>query len=60
MNDSNKQLSDFINGIGAVAEMVGIIRDNLIQNGFTRNESCHIVGMILTGMLTGTGEKKTD
>lgn len=40
---NNDMLNDLITGIGAIGEIAGLLRDNLIKNGFTRKEACEIV-----------------
>ena len=39
MAEMSDNLKNFINGLGAVAESSGILRDQLIRNGFTRTEA---------------------
>ena len=45
--DENNQLKNFVTGIGAMCEMVGLIRDDLVKNGFTREEACQIVSQVI-------------
>ena len=45
--DTLKQL---INGLGAICEMAGIIRDNLMKNGFTRKEACEMASEVILEM----------
>jgi hypothetical protein len=40
-------LKQLINGIGAICEMAGIIRDNLMKNGFTREEACAMTSDVI-------------
>lgn len=44
--DSN-ELKNFINGIGALSEMAALLRDSLMQNGFSREEACGLVGVVI-------------
>lgn len=45
---NNDDLRNLINGIGAICEMAGVLRDNLIRNGFTREEACRMVTSVLS------------
>ena len=45
---NNDDLKNLINGIGAICEMAGVLRDNLIRNGFTREEACRMVTSVLS------------
>lgn len=40
---NNDMVNDLVTGIGAICEMAGLLRENLIKNGFTRAEACEIV-----------------
>lgn len=40
MNDG---LKEFINAVGALAEMMRLFRDELMKNGFTRKEAIQLV-----------------
>lgn len=58
---NNKEVNDFIESMGAIMEMAGLMRDQLIAQGFTRQESVQIVGDFLGKLLTSSmngGEKK--
>lgn len=58
---NNKEVEEFINGIGAIMEVSGIMRDQLIAQGFTRPEAVQMVGQFLNSVLTSGmngGEKK--
>lgn len=46
----DKQVKNFIEAIGSMAEMAAIIREALIKNGFTRSEAVGIASnfIILT------------
>ena len=53
----NDELKEFITGIGLICEMSAILRDNLIRNGFTREEACRIVsGYIIETFKYAKGE----
>lgn len=38
----NNALDDFILGVGALAEMMRLYRDELMKNGFTRKEAIQL------------------
>lgn len=38
----NDKLNELITGVGVICEMAAILRDNLIRNGFTREEAVMI------------------
>ena len=46
----DEKLKEFITAIGSMAEMSGIMRDELIRCGFTRKEACEIIGVFLQGI----------
>lgn len=43
MDNNEEMLKGLIDGIGAIAEVAGVMRDSLITNGFTRKEACEMV-----------------
>lgn len=43
MDEKNNPLNELVTGLGAVCEMAGLMRENLIKRGFTREEACDIV-----------------
>lgn len=49
MADNVKQ---FIQGLGAIAESSGILRDQLIANGFTRTEAITLCRTYIQSMVT--------
>lgn len=49
MSDSVK---DFVNGLGAIAESCGILRDALISSGFTRTEAIALCRTYLQSLVT--------
>lgn len=51
MNENNGKLNEFIQAVGAMAEMSGLLRDNLIKSGFTREEACKIVATVISSAL---------
>lgn len=52
----NDTLKNLINGIGAMCEMAGLLRDNLIKNGFTRDEAVAIVNSFIVETFSNKGE----
>ena len=46
------ELSSFINSIGAIAEMSGVMLKELLRNGFTREEAVTIISDFLTAMIS--------
>ncbi|CDZ25066.1 hypothetical protein CCDG5_1974 [[Clostridium] cellulosi] len=45
------KLRNLINSIGALSEFLGVMRTELEKNGFTREESVYLVGIVLETML---------
>lgn len=45
-----KQINETLNGIGATCELLGFLRDTLIQNGFTREEAVGMATEVLIEM----------
>ena len=39
----NNQLNEFITAMGALAEMLRLFREELLKNGFTREETLKLV-----------------
>lgn len=62
MNEKTNPIKELINGIGAICEIAGLMRDNLIHNGFTRKEACDIVGRYVSDIFrnAGNNEKKDE
>lgn len=62
MDNKTNLIKELINGIGAICEISGLMRDNLIRNGFTRKEACDIVGRCMSDIFrnAGNNEKKDD
>lgn len=51
--DANKNdIEELMAGVGSICEIAGLIRDNLIRCGFTREEAIIIVSKIITGMIS--------
>lgn len=49
------ELENLINSIGALSELLGMIRDEFIKNGFTREESVYLIGVILETIIKKDG-----
>ena len=62
MDNKTNLIKELINGIGAICEIAGLMRDNLIRNGFTRKEACDIVGRYMSDIFinAGNNEKKDE
>ena len=62
MDEKTNPIKELINGIGAICEIAGLMRDNLIRNGFTRKEACDIVGRCVSDIFrnAGNNEKKDE
>ena len=39
----NEELKNLINAVGVLAEMMRLFREELLKNGFTRNETLYLV-----------------
>lgn len=57
MNNS-KQITELLNALGSLSEMAGFLRDNLMQNGFTREEAVMLSGQFLCAMIPKPGQKE--
>jgi len=51
-----ENVTNALNAIGAVCEMAGVMRDQLIENGYERDEAVTIAGNWLIQMMLGKGE----
>lgn len=62
MDNKTNPIKELINGIGAICEIAGLMRDNLIRNGFTRKEACDIIGRCMSDIFrnAGNNEKKDE
>lgn len=52
-----EEFNKFVNAIGAMGEMCGILRGSLLKNGFTREEANHLVGIFLTETLKSSNSQ---
>ena len=44
----NKEIQELLTAVGALGEMSGLLRDELIKNGFTRREAVSLVGNFIS------------
>ena len=55
-----KGLQEFINAVGSIGEISGLIRDSLVRSGFTREEACEAVYRYIVATFTAKPEVKKD
>ena len=53
-----KKIEEVITSVGATGELLGVMRDALIKNGFTREEAVDICAKMIVGMLNNAGGAK--
>lgn len=53
---ANDPLKDLITGVGVMCEMAGLFRDNLLRNGFTREEAVLMSSEVIKTMLKQASE----
>ena len=53
-------VSDALAAIGAMCEISGVMREELIKNGFTRREAVALVGDYITATFSPKGNKEED
>lgn len=56
----NNPMKDLINGLGAIAETLGIMRTNLMKQGFTRHEAVQLCNTMLAMMMPQQKAKSAD
>ena len=56
----NDDLKNFLNALGAMAETAGILRDHLIQNGFSRGEAISICSAVVVSMFQPDKRKEKE
>ena len=54
------KLSELLTAIRAVAELMGVYRDSLMQNGFTRKEAVELCKTYTFALVTKPKERETD
>lgn len=47
----NEEVQKLLNAIGGIAESLGVLRENLIKNGFTRLEAIQLCNTYLKAAL---------
>lgn len=55
-----QKIEQMLVSVGAMGELLGIVRDSLMKNGFTRVEAVAMCSQMLVGMITaapGKGDK---
>lgn len=53
----SEDLKNLLKSIGALSELLGIMRDNFEKSGFSREESVYLVGVILNSIVSNTKDK---
>ena len=56
-NANQNPMDQLLTGIGAICEMASLMRDNLIKNGFTRQEALDIVKDFIADAFKGAAGK---
>lgn len=54
------RLSELLTAIRAVAELMGVYRDSLMQNGFTREEAVELCKTYTFALMMKPKERETD
>lgn len=56
----NGELKYLLQSIGALSELLGIMRDEFVKNGFTRDEAVYLVGVILESVVNSKNADTPD
>lgn len=56
----NDELKNFVTGIGALAEALRLFRDELLKNGFSRDETIFLTKAFLQETLSAQKNKEED
>lgn len=56
----NGELKFLLQSIGALSELLGIMRDEFVKNGFTRDEAVYLVGVILESVVNSKNADAPD
>lgn len=56
----NGELKFLLQSIGALSELLGIMRDEFVKNGFTRDEAVYLVGVILESVVNSKNAETPD
>lgn len=51
--DIQRQINETVTAIGAMCEFLGLMRKNLMEQGFTREEAVAMCTMAMTSMVSG-------
>lgn len=54
----NNDVKNLIDALGATVEMASILRDQLVQNGFTREEAVKMSSEFIIGIIRAAAEQK--
>jgi hypothetical protein len=52
------ELNNLLQSIGAMAELSGILREEFIKNGFSREEAVYLVGVIFNAVASQSKDQK--
>lgn len=55
--DNSRRIAELLDALGSLSEMAGFLRDNLIQQGFTRGEAVMLAGQFLCSMIPKPKQK---
>lgn len=56
-DETKKEIRAIMDGLGAICEIAGFLRKQLMANGFTRKESVAMCAEVLVELITlGTGD----
>lgn len=55
---TSNAIEELRNAIGALSELSATLRDDLIRNGFTRDEACKIVAVFVSETINGQKRKE--
>lgn len=55
-----EKINQLITGIGAMAEFIGIMRNSLMANGFTREEAVAMCTAAMIAMITPNNKEKDE
>ena len=51
----NEEIEKVINSLGAICEIAGFMREQLMNNGFTREEACSMTLEYIIALTTNNG-----
>ena len=59
-NDKKQMIEEMTNALGAVSEMAGFLRDQLMNNGFKRGEAVIICSNFVNNMLNPNSSRREE